>query len=42
MNYPEAQRFLGELHKGKALKEVKLVDGLLKYKQNQVYVPQGK
>ena len=24
------------------LKEVKLVDGLLKYKQSRVYVPQGK
>ena len=39
---PEAQRLLGELRKGKALKEVKLVDGLLKYKQSRVYVPQGK
>ena len=29
---PKAQRLLGELCKGKALKEVKLVDGLLKYK----------
>ena len=36
---PEAQRLLGELCKGRALKEVKLVDGLLKYKQSQVYVP---
>ena len=39
---PKAQRLLGELCKGKALKEVKLVDGLLKYKQSRVYVPQGK
>ena len=39
---PKAQRLLGELHKGMALKEVKLVDGLLKYKQSQVYVPQDK
>ena len=38
----KAQRLLGELHKGKALKEIKLVDGLLKYKQSWVYVPQGK
>jgi hypothetical protein len=42
VNDPEAQVFLGELHKGKALKEIKLVDGLLKYKQSRVYVPQGK
>ena len=39
---PKAQRLLGELYKGKALKEDKLVDGLLKYKQSWVYVPQGK
>ena len=38
----KAQRLLDELRKGKALKDVKLVDGLLKYKQSQVYVPQGK
>ena len=42
INDPKAQRLLGELRKGKALKEIKLVNGLLKYKQNQVYVPQGK
>ena len=42
INYPEAQRLLGELCMGKALKEVRLVDGLLKYKQNGVYVPQRK
>ena len=36
---PEAQRLLGDLPKGKVLKEVKLVDGLLKYKQNRMYVP---
>jgi hypothetical protein len=41
-NDPEAQIFLGELRKGKALKEIKLVDGLLKYKQSRMYVPQGK
>jgi hypothetical protein len=41
INYPEAQKLLGKLRKGKALKEVKLVDGLLKYKQSWVYVPQG-
>ena len=29
---PKAQRLLGELRQGKTLKEVKLVDGLLKYK----------
>ena len=28
----EAQRLLGELRKGMALKEVKLLDGLFKYK----------
>ena len=39
---PKAKRLLGELCKGKVLKEVKLVDGLLKYKQSWVYVPQGK
>jgi hypothetical protein len=33
-------RFLSEFCKGKALKEVKLVHGLLKYKQSQVYMPQ--
>jgi hypothetical protein len=30
INYPEAQKLLGELRKGKALKEVRLVDGLVK------------
>lgn len=40
INDPRAQRFLGKLYKGKALKEVKLVDGLVKYKQNQIYMPQ--
>ena len=39
---PKAQRLLSKLCKDKALKKVKLVDGLLKYKQSQVYVPQGK
>ena len=39
---PKAQRLLDELSKGKALKEVKLVNGLLKYKQSRVYVLQGK
>ena len=34
----KAQRLLSELCKGKALKEVKLVDALLKYKQSRVYV----
>ena len=33
------EQFIGELQKDKTLKEVKLVDKLLKYKQNQVYVP---
>ena len=42
INYPEAQRLLGELREGKTLKEVKLVDGLLKYKQSRGYVPKGK
>ena len=35
----KAQRLLDELCKGKVLK---LVDGLLKYKQSQMYVPQGR
>ena len=30
INYPKAQRFLGEFRKGKTLKEVKLMNGLLK------------
>jgi hypothetical protein len=35
-------RLLGELCKGKALKKVSLVDGLLNYKKIWVYVPQRK
>ena len=42
INYPEAQRLPGELRKGKALNDVRLVDSLLKYKQSWVYVPQSK
>ena len=42
INYPKAQRLLGEFFMGKAFKEVELVDGLLKYKQSQVYVLQLK
>ena len=42
LNYLKVQRLLGELHKGKALKNIKLVDGLFKYKQSQVYVLQVK
>ena len=42
INYSEAQRLVGELCKGKALKEVGLVDGLLKYTQSRVNVPQRK
>ena len=42
INYPEAQKLLGEFRKGKALKDVRLVDGLFKYKQSLVYVPQRK
>ena len=42
INFPEVQKLLGELCKGKALKEVRLVDVLFKYKQSWVYVPQGK
>jgi hypothetical protein len=42
INYSEIQKFLNELRKGKVLKEGRLVDGLFKYKQNQVYVPQSK
>ena len=39
IDYPEAQRLLGEFRKGMVLKEVRLVNGLLKYKQSRVYVP---
>jgi hypothetical protein len=42
IDYPKAQRLLGELRKGKALNEVKLVDGLFKDKQSWVNVPQQK
>jgi hypothetical protein len=42
INYPETQKLIGELRKGKALKKVRLVDGLFKYKQTVVYMPQGK
>ena len=42
INYPEAQKPLGEFCKSKVLKEVKLMDGLFKYKISRVYVPQGK
>ena len=31
-----------KLSNGKALKEIKMVDRLLKYKTSWVYVPQGK
>ena len=41
-NDPETQRLLDELHKDKALKEIKLVDGILKFKHSWMYVPQGK
>ena len=41
-DYLEAQRLLGEFRKDKALKKIKLVDGLLKDKQSWVYVPQLK
>ena len=39
---PKAQRLLGELRQGKKLKDIKLANGLLKYKQNRVYIPQDK
>lgn len=42
INNFEAQRFLGELCKGKTLKEVKLINELLKCNQSHVYVPQSK
>ena len=42
INHPEPQSLLVKLRKGKALKEVKLMDGLLNYKKSQVYVLQGK
>jgi hypothetical protein len=41
INYPEAQKLLGEFRKGKALKEVRLVDGLFKYKQSWMCVLQA-
>ena len=34
VNYPKAQRFLDEFCKGKVLKEVRLVNELLEYKQS--------
>jgi hypothetical protein len=37
MKDPEAQRLLAKLRNGKKLNEIKLADGLLKYKQSQVY-----
>jgi hypothetical protein len=37
IKYPEAQKLLGKFCKGKAFKEVRLVDGLFKYKQSWVY-----
>jgi hypothetical protein len=37
-----AQKFLSKLTNGKKLKEIKLVGGFLKYKQINVYMPQGK
>ena len=42
MKDPKALRLLAELRNGKKLKNIKLVDSLLKYKQSWVYVPQGK
>lgn len=42
MKDPKAHRLLGELKVGKKLKEIKLVDGLFKFKQSWVCVPQGK
>ena len=38
----EAQRLLGELRQGKKFKDIKLANGLLKYKQSRMYVSQGK
>ena len=42
INYPKTQTLLGEIRKGKVLKEVNLVEKLPKSKQNWVYVPQCK
>jgi hypothetical protein len=42
MKDPEAKRLLAELRNGKKFKEIKLIDGLLKYKLNHIYVPQEK
>jgi hypothetical protein len=42
MKDPKAQRLLGKLRAGKKLKEIKLVDRLLRFKQSWMYIPQGK
>ena len=42
MNDRKEQKLLNELCKDNMLKEVKLVNGLLKYKQNQMYELEGK
>ena len=42
MKDPEVQKLFGELRMEKKLKEVKLENGLLKYKQCRVYIPHSK
>ena len=42
INDPETQRLPSEFCNGKAFKEVKLVNRLLKYKQSLVHVPKVK
>ena len=42
MKDPKAQRLLGELRARKKLTEIKLLDGLLRFIQSWVYVPQRK
>ena len=39
---PKTQMCVGELRKGKVIKEIKLLDGLLKFEQSWVYVSQRK
>ena len=38
----KAQRLLGELRQGKRLRDIKLANGLLKYKQSRMYISQDK
>jgi hypothetical protein len=42
MKDPKAQKFLKDLRVGKKVKGMQLHQGLIKFKQNRVYVPKGK